>query len=273
MLVEQAMAKYALSMRQACELFKLSRTAYRYQAKPREGGDIQVQLKVLALRYPAYGYRKLWAMLRRAGYRVNVKRVYRYYRELGLAFRRKMKPRLTVVKQPLMAITQPNVSWSLDFMSDSLSSGRRFRTLNIVDDFHREVLAIEVDSSLPAVRVIRVLEQLKQTRGLPQMLRLDNGPELRSQVLQQWALRNHVRLNYIEPGKPTQNAYIERFNGTYRREILNAYVFSSLQEVRQITEYWMQGYNEQRPHASLGYATPLEYVNKFNVEKSTSSWF
>lgn len=119
MLVKRAVAKYAISIRQACELFKLSRTAYRYQAKPREDGDIQVQLKALALRYPAYGYRKLWAMLRRAGYPVNVKRVYRYYGELGLAFRRKIKRRLTVVKQPLMAVTQPNVSWSLDFMSDS----------------------------------------------------------------------------------------------------------------------------------------------------------
>lgn len=184
---------------------------------------------------------------------------------------KKTKKRLPErIKQRLLLPEQPNRVWSLDFMSDSLGSGRRFRTLNILDDFNREVLAIEIDTSLSALRVIRVLDQLKQTRGLPGYIRVDNGPELTSGLLKEWAQANKVKLLFIQPGKPTQNAYIERFNGSYRYEILNAYEFSHLNEVRQITESWMYEYNHERPHASLGYLSPNQYLNKYYAENSLS---
>ena len=184
---------------------------------------------------------------------------------------KKTKKRLPErIKQPLFVPKQPNRVWSLDFMSDSLCSGRRFRTLNVLDDFNREVLAIEIDTSLSALRVVRVLEQLKQTRGLPRYLRVDNGSELTSHLLKEWAQANGVELLFIQPGKPTQNAYIERFNGSYRYEILNAYEFSHLNEVRQITDNWMYEYNHKRPHASLGYLSPSQFLQKYYEENSLS---
>ncbi len=222
-------------------------------------------------RYPRYGYRKLYYVLRCQGWSVNHKRVYRLYKQLRLSMYKKTKKRLPErIKQRLLLPEQPNRVWSLDFMSDSLGSGRRFRTLNILDDFNREVLAIEIDTSLSALRVVRVLDQLKQTRGLPGYIRVDNGPELTSHLLKEWAQANGVKLLFIQPGKPTQNAYIERFNGSYRYEILNAYVFSHLNEVRQITENWMQEYNHERPHASLGYLSPSQYLQKYYAENSLS---
>lgn len=153
----------------------------------------------------------------------------------------------------------PNKVWSIDFMSDSLWDGRKFRTLNIIDDYNRRVLAIEADTSLPALRVIRVLEQLKEARGLPQMIRVDNGPEFISAKLDTWCKDNKINLVFIRPGKPTENSYVERFNGSFRRELLNAYVFKSLKEVRILADEWMKDYNEHRPHTSLNYLTPQEY--------------
>jgi putative transposase len=150
-----------------------------------------------------------------------------------------------------MVPTQANQSWSMDFMSDSLSNGRTFRTLNVIDDFNREALAIEVDTSLPGERVIQVLERLLFERGAPKQIRVDNGPELISNRLESWAEERHIILIHIEPGKPAQNAYIERFNRTYREEVLNAYLFDNLEEVRTITENWLEEYNNIRPHDAL----------------------
>jgi putative transposase len=160
------------------------------------------------------------------------------------------------VKQPLEVVPEPNRGWSMDFMSDSLVSGQLFRTFNVVDEGTREALAIEVDTSLPAERVIRVLEQIKDSRPLPMQIRVDNGPELISSKLVEWSEKNGVRLQYIQPGKPTQNAYIERFNRTFRCEVLDAYLFRSLSEVREIVHHWMLVYNEERPHESLGNLPP-----------------
>ena len=160
-------------------------------------------------------------------------------------------------------MTQPdtaNLSWSLDFTSDSLASGRAFRTLNVIDDFNREVLWIEVDTSLPTVRVIRTLEMIASWRGYPKKIRLDNGPEFISKKLAQWAIDHEVELAFIQLGKPTQNAYVERFNRTYREDVLDAYIFSSLQEVRDITEEWMESYNTTRPHEALGNLSPFQYA-------------
>lgn len=163
-----------------------------------------------------------------------------------------------------------NQCWSIDFMSDSLQCGRRFRTFNVVDDFNREVLAIEVDLSLPALRVTRVLERISAWRGYPEKIRMDNGPEFISTVLADWAEDNDIQLEFIQPGKPTQNSYVERFNRTYRDEILNMYLFRTLNEVREITDNWMQEYNSERPHDSLQDLTPWEYLAKFNPQENSN---
>ena len=174
------------------------------------------------------------------------------YRALSLHLKRKPKKRLPAREAQRLAVPeQRNHTWSLDFMSDALSAGRTFRTLNILDDFNREALWIEVDTSLPAERVIRVLEQLLPWRGKPASIRMDNGPELISQRLENWAKDKHIELLHIQPGKPAQNAYIERFNRTYREEVLDAYLFDDLQEVRDITEHWLETYNTIRPHEAL----------------------
>ena len=158
-------------------------------------------------------------------------------------------------------------------MSDSLFCGRRFRTFNLVDDFNREALAIEVDLSLPSLRVTRVLERIAAWRGYPKKMRMDNGPEFISVTLASWAEDNHIELEFIQPGKPTQNSYVERFNRTYRDEILNMYAFKTLNEVRDITDNWIKEYNDERPHDALGNLTPSEYLMANNpLENSTLAW-
>ncbi len=206
----------------------------------------------------------MYAYLRnQQGISWNHKRVYRVYCEMKLNLRVKPKKRLPKRKaNPLVHPNEANLSWSLDFTSDSLSCGRAFRTLNIIDDFNREILWIEADTSLPALRVIRTLEMIASWRGYPKQIRLDNGPELISHKLAQWADAHGVELAFIQPGKPTQNAYIERFNRTFREDVLDAYIFSSLQEVRDITEEWMEGYNTVRPHEALGNLSPFQFANQ-----------
>lgn len=184
---------------------------------------------------------------------------------MKLNIRRKARKRLPDrVKQPLVIPAEPNQTWSIDFMSDSLVDGRKFRLLNVLDDFNRESLAIEIDTSLPSLRVVRVLENLIQHRGKPTSIRTDNGPEFISHTLQQWCEAHQITLQYIQPGKPTQNAYIERKNGSIRRELLNAYLFYSLADVRNMTEEWRVDYNTERPHKALGYLSPLRYTEKNN---------
>ncbi len=212
-------------------------------------------------RYPAYGFSKLFKILKRWGHKWNHKRVHRVYCLLNLNKRRRGKKRLPNRYPVQLAVPETiNLCWSIDFMSDSLFCGRRFRTFNVVDDFNREVLAIEIDIGLPAERVKRVLDRVVAWRGYPSKLRMDNGPELISCVLADWAEEHGVELEFIQPGKPTQNSYVERFNRTYRDEVLNMYVFRTLSEVRAITERWMTEYNEERPHDSLGDLTPVEYM-------------
>jgi putative transposase len=193
---------------------------------------------------------------------------------MKLNIRRRAKKRLPDrIKQPLTIPESPNQVWSIDFMSDTLVDGRRFRLFNVLDDFNRESLAIEVDTSMPSLRVIRVLNRVIAQRGKPTNLRSDNGPEFISHILQQWCEENEITLQYIQPGKPTQNAYIERKNGSIRRELLNAYLFNSLAEVRCLSEEWRIDYNTERPHKSLGYLSPLNYAEQYyrkinNLENS-----
>jgi putative transposase len=190
--------------------------------------------------------------LKNQGHGWNHKRIRRVYRAMALHLKRKPKKRLpTRTAQALRVPGQANQTWSLDFMSDSLSNGRAFRTLNVIDDFNREALWIEVETSLPAERVVRVLEQLRFGRDKPTRIRMDNGPELIAQRLERWAQEKDIELLHIQPGKPAQNAYIERFNRTYREDVLDAYLFDDLEEVRTITEHWLEDYNTIRPQEAL----------------------
>jgi putative transposase len=180
---------------------------------------------------------------------------------MKLNIRRRAKKRLPErVKQPLSIPTAPNQVWSIDFMSDSLADGRKVRILNIIDDFNRESLAVEVDTSIPARRVIRVLERLIAEKGCPANIRCDNGPEFISHLLNEWCAARKITLQFIQPGRPMQNAYIERKNGSMRRELLNTYLFNSLAEVRILAEEWRTDYNTERPHKSLGYLSPIRYA-------------
>ena len=195
--------------------------------------------------------------MRNNGYPWNHKRVWRVYRDMRLNLPRRTKRRLPrLPKQPLIAPAEKNITWALDFMHDSLYYGKPFRTLNVIDESNREVLAIEIDTSLPAGRVICTLEQLGEIYGLPQSIRLDNEPELRSAQMTEWCEEKQIELRYIQPGKPSQNAFIERFNRTYRHELLNAYLFDDLDQVRDITNAWTTVYNEERPHRALGKLPP-----------------
>jgi putative transposase len=241
----------------------ISDSLYRYKPDPHRDEPVIQQLQEANERYPAHGFSKLFKILRRWGHGWNHKRVHRVYCDLKLNKRRRGKKRLPArYPQPLCVPAAANQCWSMDFMSDGLFCGRRFRTFNVVDDFNREALAIEIDLSLPAQRVIRVLERLVSWRGQPQKLRMDNGPEFISIALAQWAEEHGVELEFIKPGKPTQNSYVERFNRTYRDEVLNMYVFKTLNEVREITRNWIREYNEERPHDSLSDLTPWEYLAK-----------
>ncbi len=251
-----------LSERRACRLVGMGRTSCRYEPQ-RQGQDekLKARLRTLAGERRRFGYRRLMVLLRREGWAVNHKRVYRLYREEELGVRRRKRKRIGAVeRQPLTIPTRRDERWSMDFVSDALTEGRKFRSLNIVDDFNRECLAAEVDTSIPGARVVRVLERLGELRGLPGILVTDNGPEFAGQALDAWAYQRGVRLHFIEPGKPVQNAFIESFKGKMRDECLNEHWFMSLAEARETIEAWRMDYNEVRPHTALGNRTPQEFT-------------
>jgi putative transposase len=261
MLVQFMIQEHGVSQRQACNCLRVPRSSYQYDPKVKNDTPIIQELEALVAKHPAIGFWQSYYRLRRKGFSWNHKRVYRVYTALHLNIRRRFKKRLPArVKQALFQPQSINEVWSVDFMSDSLWDGRKFRLLNIVDDFNREVLALEADISLPSLRVTRVLEYLKEFRGLPKMIRVDNGPEFISHVLDEWCRKNEITLTYIQPGKPMQNGYVERCNGSIRKELLNANVFYSLKEVREKIEEWMVDYNYHRPHESLNYRTPIELL-------------
>ena len=255
-------AEWCLAERRACGLASLSRSTMRYKHRRSGDEELREKLREVAGERRRFGYRRLHVMLRRKGYAVNHKRVYRLYREEGLCVRTRKRKRVSRGDRiPLQAPAEPNEVWCLDFVQDALSWGRKFRTLNVEDAFHRECLAIEVDTSLPGVRVVRVLDRLTEERGaIPDTIVLDNGPELISKALDQWAYERGVRLHFIDPGKPQQNGFIESFNGKFRDECLNEHWFLSLADARRIIEDWRIDYNWNRPHSSLGNLTPMEYL-------------
>lgn len=243
-------------------MIKLGRASfYRKPITWREVDAAVIELlNELIRKFPRAGFWKCYKRLRRKGYRLNHKRVYRVYCLMGLNLRRRSKrvlPKRTA--KPLEVVVRPNHQWVLDFMHDSLYCGKRFRTLNILDEGTRECLAIEVDTSLPAARVIRVLERLKQQRGLPIQIRVDNGPELVSAEFYDWCEQHGIAIAYIQPGNPQQNGFVERFNGSFRREFLDAYLFETLTQVKEISWFCMLDYNDERPHESLGDLPPAVF--------------
>lgn len=263
--------EHGLSVRQACGAARLTRSAYYTPTRPSRDAEVIVAIERYIAVNPTHGFDKLYPAVRPQGF--GKCRLYRVYKALRLNLKRKGKRRLPArVKAPLAVPLRPNEIWSVDFMSDALWSGRRFRTFNVLDDFNREALGIEIDTSLPAARVARALDQLIELRGRPQVLRSDNGPEFISEVLTRWAARHGVERRFIQPGKPMQNGYIERFNRTYREEVLNCYVFETLSEVRRMTQEWLVRYNQHRPHESLGNLSPRQYLMAQSNQPSTSSW-
>ncbi len=259
--VTALMTERRYGVTRACGLIGISRSLYGYRSRRPACAGLQERITEIAALKRRYGYRRVYTRLRREGWAVNKKRVYRLYREAGLAVRRRKRKRIgPVERRPLPKPTAPNLSWSMDFIADGLADGRRFRCLAIVDDFSRECLAIEVDTSLPGTRVAAVLDRLALDRGLPESITVDHGPEFDGKVLDEWAYRNHVRLDFIRPGKPNENAYIESWNGKFRDECLNEHWFTSLEHARRIIESWRQEYNTERTHSSLGDITPAEFA-------------
>lgn len=251
-----------LPVQRACRAVGLGRATYYRPLVDWACRDAPViaALTTLVAAKSRWGFWKCCDRLRLDGHPWNHKRLWRVYCQLRLNLPRRTKKRLPIrVRQPLTVIPQPNAVWAMDFMSDTLYGGRRFRTLNILDEGVREGLAIEIDTSLPAERVIRVLEQVVTWRGQPQAIRLDNGPELVADRFMSGCAERGIELRYIQPGKPDQNAFIERFNRTYRTEVLNTYVFESLEQVREISAEWLLSYNEERPHDTLGGLPPAVY--------------
>ena len=231
----------------------------RYQAQPKEDDELRDRLKALAEQYPRYGYPTLHAMLKMEGLVKNRKRTYRIYSEEGLQVRTKRRKKLNRPRVPLEVPTAPDERWSVDFVSDQLADSRRFRVFNIVDDFHRECVGQIVDHSISGARVARYLDTLNRC---PKTIVCDNGPELTSKALFFWAREKSVKLHFIQPGKPTQNAFVESFNGTFRENCLNLHWFRSLDEARTLIEAWRRHYNEEKPHSSLGFKPPRLFAER-----------
>lgn len=267
------MATHPVSVRRACRLLRVARAGYYAQRVDPTVRDQAVIAGVQAIvaQHGRWGFWKCYDRLRGLGHAWNHKRVYRVYTALGLQHRRRTKRRVpTRARQPLTVVPHMNHTWALDFMHDTLYSGRRFRTLNVLDEGVREVLGIEIDTSLPATRVVRTLEQIAHWRGYPQAIRCDNGPEYLAATFTDWCTAHGITVQYIQPGKPNQNAFIERFNRTYREEVLSAYLFDALEDVQDLTHNWLYQYNEDRPHDALGGVPPTVYRRALEAQLSTS---
>jgi putative transposase len=222
-------------------------------------------------RHPRDGFWLISNRLKKQGFKANHKRIYRVYKALGLNIQRRSKKRIPErVKEPLQDIDKPDEQWSMDFMSDTLYNGRRYRILNVMDEFNRELIEFEIGSSLPSSKVIQTLQRAVDMRGKPESIRVDNGPEFISRRLEIWCYIKGIKLKFIQPGCPTQNSRVERFNGTMRREFFNAYIFDTLAEVKLMAREWVDDYNNHRPHKFLGKLSPIEYLNKYNQKKNYS---
>ena len=259
---------YNISQRRACRLMDIVPASFRYRGRSPDTSALKLRMRDLAASRVRYGYRRIHVLLRREGWVLNHKKVYRLYKLEGLSLRlKKSKKRVSRLRVVQPEALSPNERWSLDFMSDTLGSGPRIRVLTIVDHFSRVSPAIEVDTSLSGRRVIEVLERAAEQFGLPRTICVDNGPEFSGQALDQWAHQNGVKLQFSRPGKPTDNAMIETFNAKVRAECLDQHWFRSLDEAREQVESWRQEYNEQRPHSSLNDQTPAEFMDHWRCQQ------
>lgn len=267
--------KVNISERRACRLVGLSRSVLHYKARlDHENDALRARLVELAHERRRFGYRRLHAMIEREGIQANHKRVHRLYREAGLAVRRRRRRHGAMIEREQLALPSgPNQVWSIDFVMDALSNGRRLKCLTVVDDFTKEAVDIIVDHGISGLYVARALEQAARLRGYPKALRTDQGPEFTSRALNQWAYANGVTLKLIQPGKPTQNAYIESFNGKFRDECLNEHWFTSLAHARALIAAWRQDYNEQRPHSALNHLSPAEFAAKYRATADAPAAF
>lgn len=257
------MREHQLPIGRACRIAKLSRAAYYRRPSCRSEKDAEVieALNAIVADHPRWGFWKCFDRLRLQGCAWNHKRVHRVYCELKLNLPRRTKKRVPKrIVNPLIAPLTHNRVWAADFMHDGLYNGRKFRTFNIIDESNREGLAIEVGTSIPSARVIRVLERLIEMYGKPEALRIDNGPEFTASTFEDWCRERGIAQLFIQPGKPDQNAFIERFNRTYREEVLDLYVFESIEQVQLLSDEWLTSYNHERPHDSLGRVPPLSYM-------------
>ena len=267
--VTTLLAAYRVSQRRACRLLGLARSRWQYRIRRPRRTELRERLRTLAAERPRWGYLRLHVLLRREGHRINHKLVYRLYREEGLLVRRRRRKQVAVPRVPLPTPPTPNERWGMDFITDALADGRRFRCLTMVDEYTRECPVIAVDRSLPSLRLIRVLEHLAAGRGLPRSLVVDHGPEFISKALDAWAYAHGVQLIFIRPGKPVDNAYIESFHSRFRDECLNERWFWDLPDARRQIELWRRDYNEVRPHSSLDQRTPKEFAEML-VQEATS---
>ena len=261
-----------ISERRACQLVGLSRTVLHYESKAQPDNEhLQARLIELAGERRRFGYRRLHALVRREGVRANHKRIYRLYREAGLAVRRRRKRHgVAIERQVLERPAGPNQVWSMDFVSDALANGRRIKVLTIVDDYSKEAIDLVADFGISGLYVTRALDQAARFRGYPKAIRTDQGPEFTGKALDQWAYRHGVQLKMIQAGKPTQNAFIESFNGRFRDECLNDHWFTTLAEARILISAWRQDYNQCRPHSALDYLTPAEFAAKHRTTTPVS---
>jgi putative transposase len=258
-MAKQSIEDHHISIRLACEIFTISETCFRYKPKLADENDLIAEWLIkLTSTWRNWGFGLCYLYLRNVkGFKWNHKRIYRIYRELELNMRIKPKKRLVREKPDKLSVPEYiNEVWSMDFMHDQLGDRRSYRLFNVIDDYNREALGIEIDFSLPAERVIRSLDQIIEWRGKPKSLRCDNGPEYISQKLQKWAMNHGIVLNYIQPGNPQQNAYIERFNRTVRYDWLSHDIFESVEEVQYKATKWLWHYNNERPNMALGGFTP-----------------
>ena len=263
-------AKTSISERRACELMGLSRTVLHYKARAQlRNEELRTRIQQLAAERRRFGYRRIHAMLRREGVRVNVKRVHRLYCKDELQVRRRRKRRgVALERRPLLIPHRPDEVWSIDFVCDALEYGRRLKCPTIVDDFTKEAVDIVVDHGISGHYVTRVLAQAARFRQLPKVIRTDQGPEFTGKALDQWAYENKIELRLIQAGKPTQNAYVESFNGKFRDECLNEHWFRSLHEARDIVARWRMDYNQRRPHSALEYQTPSEFASAWRGQQT-----
>ena len=257
MLASECREETNLGISRVCQVMNISRSTVRYKSV-KDDVSIAEQLQQLASLHPAEGFWKSYYRIRHRGTVVNHKRLHRVYKLLGLPVRRKVKKRLPArVKQSLTVPGKPTYSWSIDFMRDALSNGRKFRSFNVIDDYNREILFIETDYSIKSSRVLWILKHLINKHGKPAQIRMDNGPEFIAHIAKQWSQMQGISFMYIQPGKPTQNAYVERFNRSYRASVLDSYLFETINEVREVTELWIYDYNYHRPHDALGGLAPM----------------